>query len=170
MTMNHGNSEMPDQDQILDRHLAALGSFAPRPGFEDRVMARVRIRAPAVAAVRAVPARRRRWQALVGPFAGVAAASSTALTVWTAMNFGAIAAWTSASVMAVTVWIWHVGLPWLAGASAPLGSAAVAGLFGRGLVPWVWIAAIANLAVPVSLIGLVMAARPYLRKTVHVAR
>jgi hypothetical protein len=170
MTVDYSNpQELPDQDQILDRRLAALGSFAPSAGFADRVMARVRIPAP-LAAASARPVRRRRWPALVGPLAGVSAASSTALTVWTASHFGAIAAWSVTSVTAVTVSIWHTALSWLAGSSASLGSAVLTEVFRLGGTPLIWTAAIANLAVPVSLIGLVMTARPYLRKSAHVAR
>ena len=48
----HTHPQPPDQDQALDQLLASLAQFGPGPGFEDRVMSRVRVGAvPAVAPV-----------------------------------------------------------------------------------------------------------------------
>jgi hypothetical protein len=70
--------ELPNspEDLELNRQLRALERFAPRTGFEDRVMARVRQPAPVVV-------RSRRLAALASPgrlwwATGLAAASSTA--------------------------------------------------------------------------------------------
>jgi hypothetical protein len=166
----HDHPQMPDQDQRLDQLLASLAHFAPSPGFDNRVMARVRVGAvPAAAAVARQP-RRRRWPAVVAPLAGVAAVSSTALTAWAVVHFGAIAAWTTMSLAALAVPMWHAALAWLATAGASASSALLAAALTVGLGSWIWVAAVLNLAVPVSLIGLVMVARPYLRKQAHVAR
>ena len=40
---SHEHSQMPDEDRGLDQLLASLARFAPSPGFDDRVMARVRV-------------------------------------------------------------------------------------------------------------------------------
>jgi hypothetical protein len=67
-------------DAALDRYLLSLQRVAPRKGFEDRVMARVRIPAPALVRfrqrTRSLLSPRRLWWA-----SGLAAASSTAWTV-----------------------------------------------------------------------------------------
>jgi hypothetical protein len=167
----HTHSPPPDPDQALDQLLASLTPFAPRPGFEDRVMARVRVPAlPAVAPVPAPAARRRRWPMLVAPLAGVAAASSTALTAWTALHFGAITAWAVTSLLALGVPMWHTALAWLATLSVSAGSGVLAAAFTAGVGSWVWLAALLNLAVPVSLVGLVLVARPFSRKPSHAVR
>ena len=161
----------PDQDRALDQLLASLAPFAPGQGFEDRVMARVRVGAVRAAAPAATPAvRRRRWPALVGPLAGVAAASSTALTAWATLHFGAITAWTVTSLAALAVPMWHAALAWLAVTGASVGSALLAAAFTAGLGSWIWVAAVLNLAVPVSLFGLFLVARPFSRKPSHVVR
>jgi len=164
---SHTHPQPPDPDQALDQLLASLAHFAPGQGFENRVMARVRVGAvPAV-----VPAaRRRRWPVLVGPLAGVAAASSTALTAWLALHMGAISAWTVTSLAALAVPMWHTALAWLATLGATTGSGLLAAAFTAGLGSWIWAAAVLNLAVPVSLVGLLMVARPYLRKPSHAVR
>jgi hypothetical protein len=165
----HNHPPKPDQDQALDQLLVSLAHFSPGQGFEDRVMARVRIGAvPAVAPVPA--ARRRRWPALVAPLAGVAAASSTGLTAWAAVHFGAITAWTVTSLATLAVPMWHAALAWLATASASTGSALLGAAFSAGLGSWIWVAAVLNLAVPVSLVGLILVARSFSRKQAHAVR
>jgi hypothetical protein len=166
----HNHPQMPDQDQALDQLLASLAHFGPAPGFEDRVMARVQLGARLAPAVPARSARRRRWPVLVGPLAGVAAASSTALTAWAAVHFGAIAAWTAESLTALAVPMWHAALAWLGTAGASAGSVLLATALTASAQSWIWAAALLNLAVPVSLVGLVMVARPYLRKQPHAVR
>lgn len=167
---SHNHPQMPDQDQALDQLLASLARFGPSPGFEDRVMARVRRGARPAVAVPAHPVRRRRWPAVLAPLAGVAAASSTALTAWAVVHFGAITAWTVTSLLALAVPMWHAVLAWLATAGASAGSTLLAAALTAGPGSWIWVIAMLNLAVPVSLIGLVLVARPYLRKQAHAVR
>ncbi len=167
----------PDEDQVLDRHLASLGRFSPAPGFADRVMARVRIAAPATALapsrVEPLPARlvrRRRWPALVGALAGAAALSSTALTAWVALNWAAITGWATTTVATASLLAWQRVLAWLAAATASAGSTALAAVFGIGPSTLLRALVIMNLAVPVSLYGLYLVARPRLRMSSHAAR
>ena len=166
----HTHPQPPDQDQALDQLLASLAQFGPGPGFEDRVMARVRVGAVRAVAPAAPAVRRRRWPMLVGPVAGLAAASSTALTAWAAFHFGAITAWTVTTLAALAVPMWHAALAWLAVTGASVGSALLAAAFTAGLGSWIWVAAVLNLAVPVSLFGLFLVARPFSRKPSHVVR
>ncbi|MBI3081777.1 MAG: sigma-70 family RNA polymerase sigma factor, partial [Gemmatimonadetes bacterium] len=97
MTDNRSNHPLdPMEDQVLDRYLASLGRFSPGPGFGDRVMARVRVRAPVPARAPGIAqrlVRSRRWPVLAYSLSGAAAASSTALTAWVAANFQAMTAW-----------------------------------------------------------------------------
>jgi hypothetical protein len=156
----------PMEDPVLDRHLASLGRFSPSPGFEDRVMARVRIAAPG-----AVPAvRRRRWPVVAWPLSGAAALSSTALTAWLAFNFETLATWATAGIMSAAVPAWHAVLAWLAATGASIGSATVSGAFGIGLRPLIVAFVLMNLAVPVSLFGLYKVARPVVRMRSYAAR
>src|SRR5574341_1683850 len=129
----------PMEDQVLDQYLTSLGRFSPGPGFEDRVMARVRIGAPvpAVAGVAAPAVRRRRWPVLAWPLSGTAALSSTALTAWLAFNFETLTAWITKPLIAAVPGIWHAALTWLAATSASLGSAVVATAI-MGTQPLVW--------------------------------
>lgn len=167
---NHPHDPM--DDQVLDQHLASLGRFSPGPGFEDRVMARVRIPAPSPKVVTGVtPAiRRRRWPVVAWPASGVAALSSTALTAWLAFNFETLATWASATALSVALPAWHALLTWLAAASASVGSAVAAGAVGFGLQPLIVTLVLMNLAVPVSLFGLYRVARPAVRMRSHAAR
>src|SRR3972149_2177785 len=107
MTANRNNHPLdPMEDQVLDRYLASLGRYSPSPAFGDRVMARVRIKAPVPAPAPGFAARvvrSRRWPVLAYSPPGAAAASSTALTAWVAANFQALVAWGAASGMAVAV-------------------------------------------------------------------
>jgi hypothetical protein len=167
---SHNHPQTPDQDQVLDQLLTSLAHFAPSPGFDDRVMARIRVGAAPAPAALARRTPRRRWPAVVAPLAGVAAASSTALTAWAVVHFGAIVAWTATSVATLAVPMWHAALAWLATAGASASSALLAGALTVGVGSWIWVFAVLNLAVPVSLIGLVMVARPYLRKQAHAVR
>ena len=166
----HSHPQSPDRDQELDRLLASLAHFAPGPGFEDRVMARVHVGARPQAAALARPLRRRRWPAVIAPLAGLAAVSSTALTTRAALHLGAIAAWTVTSLATLVVPMWHAALAWLTVTGASVGSALLAAVFSAGVGSWILAAALLNLAVPVSLVGLVMVARPYLRKQSHAVR
>jgi hypothetical protein len=173
MTDTRNNHPLdPTEDQVLDRHLASLGHFSPSPGFEDRVMTRVRIGAPGtVAAPATVPAvRRRRWPVVAWPLSGAAALSSSALTAWLAFNFETLATWASAGITSAAVPVWHAVLTWLAAASASLGSALVRGAFGVGVTPLIVAFVLMNLAVPVSLFGLYKVARPAVRMRSHAAR
>jgi hypothetical protein len=90
------------EDAVLDKHLLALQRFAPRAGFQDRVLARVALPAPALVRVReragSLATPRRLWWA-----SGLAAASSTAwiigLANWlSAAKLGTATAWFSAEV------------------------------------------------------------------------
>jgi len=158
-------------DQVLDQYLVSLGRFAPGPGFEDRVMARVRLAPVSGAAPAAVPAvRRRRWPVVAWPASGLAALSSTALTAWLAFNFETLAGSATAAVIAAVVPAWHALLTWLAATSASLGSTLAAGAFGFGLQPLIVALVLMNLAVPVSLFGLYKVARPAVRMRSHAAR
>ncbi|MBI2072764.1 MAG: hypothetical protein HYW06_09040 [Gemmatimonadetes bacterium] len=174
MTDNRSNHPLdPMEDQVLDRYLASLGRFSPGPGFGDRVMARVRVRAPVPARAPGIAqrlVRSRRWPVLAYSLSGAAAASSTALTAWVAANFQAMTAWASASLVAVAVPAWQAVLAWITTTSAAVGSALVTGALTVGLSPMIWSLAILTLAVPVSLIGFLLAVRPTHRMRPHVAR
>ena len=172
MTDTRSNNPLdPMDDQVLDQHLASLGSFSPSPGFEDLVMARVRARAPLAAATAPVPAvRRRRWPVVAWPLSGAAALSSTALTAWLAFNLETLATWAAATAISVALPAWHALLTWLAAASASLGSTVAAGALGFGLQPLIVALVLMNLAVPVSLFGLYKVARPAVRMMSHAAR
>jgi hypothetical protein len=171
MTDTRSNHPLdPRDDQVLDQHLAALGRFSPGPGFEDRVMARVRIPAPVPSVVPeiTVPAvRRRRWPAVAWPLSGAAAVSSTALTVWATFNLETMAAWSAAQLLSVGVSAWQAALTWLASASASLGSAVVGGVLTGGVQPLIATFVALNLAVPVSMLGLYLVARPAVRMRSH---
>ncbi len=174
MTENRNNQPLdPMEDQVLDQYLASLGRFSPGPGFEDRVMARVRIQAPVPAAAPSVAApavRRRRWPAVAWPLSGAAALSSTALTAWVAFNFETIASWATASLVTVGLPAWHALLTWLSATSASVGSAVVTGALTGGVQPWIVAFVALNLAVPVSMLGLFLVARPAVRMRSHAAR
>ena len=172
MTDTRSNHPLdPMDDQVLDQHLASLGRLSPSPGFEDRVMARVRVRAPLAAAAATAPAaRRRRWPVVAWPATGLAALSSTALTAWLAFNFETLTTWAAATAISVALPAWHALLTWFAAASASLGSAIAAGALGFGLQPLIVALVLMNLAVPVSLFGLYKVARPAVRMMSHAAR
>jgi hypothetical protein len=93
------------EDRVLDKHLLALKQFTPRPGFEDRVLARVRLPSPVLVKVRQRVIKlftpRRVWWA-----SGLAAASSTAWIL-------ALGSWLSgAGTQTVTAWLTaQVALP-----------------------------------------------------------
>ena len=172
MTDTRSNHPLdPMDDQVLDQYLVSLGRFAPSPGFEGRVMARVRVAAPVPIVAAAVPAlRRRRWPSVLWPATGLAALSSTALTAWLAFNFETLVGWGTATAIAAAVPAWHALLTWLAAASASVGSTLAAGVFGFGLQPLIVALILTNLAVPVSLFGLYRVARPAVRTRSHAAR
>ncbi len=161
----------PDLDPVLDRYLASLGRYGPRPGFADRVMARVRVTpAPAVPLPGARLARRRRWPVLVGALSGTAAASSTALTVWAAGHFETLSAWLAATFTAVGLPAWHRLLDWLAAQSAAVGAAVLSDvLAGRIPAMAIWLLA-ASLATPVSAVALWQIARTPVRMRKYAAR
>src|SRR5689334_8127345 len=104
--MMNEHNELQDAagDARLDKHLLALQHLAPRPGFEDRVLARLRQPAPALVrfrkVARSLATPRRVWWA-----SGLAAASSTAWLValgqWFSSGQGmpAMNAWLSAQVI-----------------------------------------------------------------------
>jgi hypothetical protein len=169
----------PDDDQALDRALASLGRLSPSAAFADRVMARVRIAALAAPAAPAAPwadpagawlVRRRRWPALVGALSGAAALSSTALTAWVALNWAAITGWATTTVATGAVVAWQAVLAWLATASESAGSTVLAAVLGVGPSSLLGAFITMNLAVPVSLYGLFLVARPRLRIASHAAR
>lgn len=176
MTDNRSNHPLdPMEDQVLDHYLASLGRFSPGPGFEDRVMARVRVPVPAPVlapapsfAARVV--RSRRWPVFAYSLSGLAAASSTALTAWVAANFSALTAWASASLVAAAVPAWHAVLAWLTATAASAGSTLAAGALTAGPTPLIWVLTTMTLAVPVSLLGLWLVARAPQRMRSHVAR
>ncbi len=174
MTDNRNNHPLdPMEDQVLDQYLASLGRFSPGPEFEDRVMARVRIQAPVPAAAPSFTApavRRRRWPALAWPLSGAAALSSTALTAWAAFNFETMTAWTTASLATAGLSAWQALLTWLASTSASIGSTVVAGTLTAGVQPLIAAFVALNLAVPVSMLGLYLVARPAVRMRSHVAQ
>lgn len=174
MTDNRNNHPLdPMEDQVLDRYLASLGRYAPGPTFGDRVMARVRVRAPVAArepsfAARVV--RSRHWPVLAYSLSGAAAVSSTALTAWAAANFETLATSASASLIAVAVPAWQAVLTWITTTSASAGSALVTGALTGGLSPLIWSLAMLTATVPVSLIGFWLVARAPNRMNPHVAR
>ncbi len=171
MTDNRNNHPLdPMEDQVLDKYLASLGRFSPGPGFEDRVMARVRIQAPVPAAAPSVAApvvRRRRWPAVAWPLSGAAALSGTALTAWAAFNFETMAAWATATLASAGLPAWNALLTWLTATSASVGSALVTGALTAGIQPLMVAFVLMNLAVPVSLLGLYLVARPAVRIRSH---
>lgn len=173
MTDNRNNHPLdPMEDPVLERYLASLGRLSPGPGFDDRVMARVRIRAPVLGTQPSFAARvvrSRRWPVLAYSLSGVAAASSTALTAWVAANFEGLAAWASASLIAVAVPAWQAALAWITTTAASAGSGLVTGALTVGLSPLIWSLTMMTLAVPVSLIGLWLVARAPHRMRSHVA-
>lgn len=161
----------PDLDPVLDRYLASLGRYAPRPGFADRVMARVRVTpAPAVPLPGARLARRRRWPLVAGALTGTAAASSTALTVWAAAHLETAGAWLAAALTTFGLPAWHGLLDWLAAQSAALGAAVLSDvLAGRIPAVAIWLLA-ASLATPVSAVALWQIARTPVRMRNYAAR
>jgi len=163
----------PMEDQVLDRYLASMGHLTPGPGFEDRVMARVRIRAPVPAPAPSFAARvvrSRRWPVLAYSLSGAAAASSTALTAWVIANFESLMARASAGVVATAVPAWQALLAWITTTAVSAGSALIAGTVPAGLTRWIGTLALLTLAVPVSVIGFLLAVRPTHRMRSHVAR
>lgn len=78
--VEHDQFPQSRDDAALDRHLLALKRFTPKPGFQDQVMARVRVRASALVRFpersRAVATPRRLWWG-----SGLAAAGATGWTV-----------------------------------------------------------------------------------------
>jgi hypothetical protein len=171
MTDNRNNHPLdPMEDQVLDKYLASLGHHSPGAAFADRVMARVRVKMPAPAPSLAVGAvRRRRWPVLAYSLSGAAAASSTALTAWVALNVQTLAASVTASVLAVAAPAWQAALAWITAASASAGSALLTGVL-TDAPQLIWPAAILTASVPVSLIGFWLAARTPTRMNPHVAR
>jgi len=174
MTDHRNNHPLdPMEDQVLDRYLASLGRLSPGTGFDDRVMARVRIRAHVPAQAPSIAqrlVRSRRWPVLAYSLSGTAALSSTALTAWVAVNFQAITTWASASLVAVAVPAWQAVLAWITATGPSVGSALLAGALTTGPSPLIWSLALMTLAVPVSLIGFVLVARAPNRMSSHVAR
>jgi hypothetical protein len=117
--IEHDEFERTPADDVLDKHLLALKRFAPSAAFQDRVLARVPLRA-----VTAPVPVRRRARALATPrrlwwVSGLAAAGSTAWTI-------GIANWLStANLQAAVAWLnTQVGGPLQA---AALHGAALAG-------------------------------------------
>ncbi len=174
MTDSRNNHPLdPMEDPVLDGYLASLGRFSPGPGFDDRVMARVRIMAPVPAAQPSVAVRvvrSRRWPVLAYSLSGVAAASSTALTALVAANFTSLTAWASAGLVAVAVPAWQAALAWITTTAASAGSGLMTGGLTVGLSPLIRSLTMMTLAVPVSLIGLWLVARAPHRMRSHVAR
>jgi hypothetical protein len=142
------------EDQVLDKHLLALKRFTPLPGFEDRVMARVRLPAPSLVKVRQRVGKlvtpRRVWWA-----SGLAAASSTAwilaLGSWlSGVGTQAVTAWLTAQV---ALPLWALALQGAALATKTIGFYALAawGALGNAVFP---VAAAAMLTPVLSMWGL----------------
>ncbi|MBI3983609.1 MAG: hypothetical protein HY337_11915 [Gemmatimonadetes bacterium] len=177
MTEQPANDFQPTEaDQLLDLYLATLPRFDPRPGFADRVMARVAATGPgsALTDVRprpAVPTLLRK-PALAWGLTGSAAGSSAVLTAWTAANLDAVWATVTAVTLSIGLAAWHALLALGATWSAWAGSAAAVFLAAVGLQSLTSLAAGVVIAMPVSAIGLLLAFRPATqsRKAIHAVR
>jgi hypothetical protein len=156
-------------------YLATLPRFEPSLGFADRVMARVAIEKPGAVTI---PARRAAVPAVFKrpvfgwSVAASSAFSTTALTVWIAANLDAISATVTAVTMdaGATAWQALLGLlaTWLVSVTTAAGS--VIAVIGQGTITGLGIAAV--LAMPLSILGLLLAFRPALhsRMRLHAAR
>ena len=163
----------PMEDQVLDRYLASLGRFSPSPGFEDRVMARVRVpvRVPAPApSIAARVVKSRRWPVMAYSLSGLAAASSTALTAWVVANFSALVAGASASLLAWAIPAWQAMLAWIGATAESAGAVLAAVVLPASRTQLIWSITMMTLAVPVSVVGLWLVARAPQRMRSHVAR
>jgi hypothetical protein len=146
MTAPHDSSPPDDFDPWLDAQLAALPQFAPSVGFEDRVMASVRV--PDPFAIRSIASTRRRLfaspraTAVAVSLAVLVVGSMAASVVWTLANRDALLAFATWFSTEAGQWAW-VGLrggaltlmeqPWFAGFRALLddpGRLALASAFG----------------------------------------
>src|SRR3990172_4004688 len=117
MTDNRNNHPLdPMEDQVLDRYLASLGRLTPGPGFDDRVMARVRINAPvpAPAPSFAAPAvRRGRWPGRGDSPSGAAGGPTAPRAGGGAAIFPPGAGGPGAGLIAVAVPSWQAVLAWI---------------------------------------------------------
>lgn len=146
MTAPHDSSPPDDFDPWLDAQLAALPRFAPGAGFEDRVMASVRV--PDPFAIRSIASTRRRLfaspraTAVAVSLAVLVVGSMAASVVWTLANRDTLLAFATWLSTEAGQWAW-VGLrggaltlmeqPWFAGFRALLddpGRLALASAFG----------------------------------------
>jgi hypothetical protein len=156
---------LTEAERLFDLYLATLQRFDPGPGFSERVMVQLAghpgvtlVGGEARRARVVVPAGLRR-PAVGWGLAGSAALTSTALTVWTGLNFEAIGAKvTFVTTVALAAWPTLVEqvTRWSAGFGQDM-----AGLIlqvGPSNLAWGW--AGAALAIPASLIGLMLAFRP----------
>jgi hypothetical protein len=101
MMIEHNQFDNQAAEERLDKHLLALQHFAPRDGFDERVLARLRQPAPALARFRA------RARSLVTPgrawwASGLAAASSTAWLI-------TLANWLASPTVMQTASAWFAG-------------------------------------------------------------
>lgn len=157
----------PDEpDRMLDLYLASLSRFDPNPAFAEQVMARVAVR-PAMA-VQRWPRRRSRALAALS---GAAAVSSTALTAWVVANFEALAATTTSVAAAWGLAVWQAIVGWLPEVTAAAGSRLAAIVLTAGPAPVASAVGLAVVSLPVSMLGLYLAARPPLhsRMVTHAA-
>lgn len=157
-----------EADRLLDLHLATLPRFDPSAGFADRIMARV-----SRPQAGSVPVRRSaaRVPALLRPpavgwaVAGSAAFSSSLLTAWAAANLEAMWASVTAVTLGAGVSSWHALLGLLAVWSTWAGTTAAAFLAAVGPAPVYGVAIATVIAMPVSVLGLLLALRPALTRT-----
>lgn len=180
MSDNPFNPELetgpPDEaDRLLDLQLAALPRFEPGREFADRVMARVAVRRPEAALapwyvrpIRLAP----KLQALAAGMAGMAAATSTALTAWLAINFETLTQAAGAYAVSYGVTLWQGALALIPQASSALGVALGSIVTTVGPAPLAIALAALTIPIPFGMLGLYLAARPPLRSRIapHAAR
>ncbi|HWP36781.1 MAG TPA: hypothetical protein VNL18_04425 [Gemmatimonadales bacterium] len=166
MTDHSGNdAELTEAERLFDLYLATLPRFEPGPGFSERVMAQL-VGHPDVAlveretrrAAQIVPAVLRRPGVGWG-LAGSAALTSAALTAWTIPNLEAIGARLT-SAMTVALAGWPTLVEQLTRWSAGFGQEAAGLIMQGGPSNLAGALAGAALAIPVSVVGLMLAFRP----------
>lgn len=164
----------PDEaERLLDLYLASLPRFDPNPAFADQVMARVVVH-PVMALepwLRPSISLGRRGARTLAALSGAAAVTSTALTAWLVANSAGLAGTATSVAAAWGLATWQAIVAWLPAMTAGAGSRLVAIVTTAGPVPVAGVVACAVLSVPISMLGLYLAARPPLhpRMVTHVA-